>query len=444
MRTNDSRSKGFTLLELIVVLAGLGTLSSLAITNTMRLLVFNNIDEAKALLNSAAADCLQKSRIQDPDDIDEIDIEILSNKRLNAIGYKIDPDSDKCSYLQLLPTLEEDDIRFPIGFSVSDGRLSKIANPTSSDKASIASCENWAGVSCKQDESLKKLIGYKKEIAAKKVTCEANYKTWLDGGTSPYNYVRWDPNAETGCPSRPPKDGSESYKSDTCTPLGCRREVYGLDGEFVGFTHGDYIRALEAKYGKICTEWVAKKKSQKYTNDPIDAPIKKTPECGDREFWFFEGDDKGSADGINQAILKKAEDACIAQHEEKRKSGFKGEFGPLEGPGECGKKVWICNNSIMNESSYYTTKGCGKAKEACSCYYANDEPECLEHERSEYMTRKCGIRPDQGMRNGNCKRPGLGKPSNGYRGWLTSDRCSEWAQCMGYLYKGLGCQSPKF
>ena len=96
-------------------------------------------------------------------------------------------------------TLEEDDIRFPIGFSV-DGRLSKILNPTSSDKASIASCENWAGVGCKQDESLK-ANRLQKRDCGEKGHLRSQLQNWLDGGTSPYNYVRWDPNAETGCPS---------------------------------------------------------------------------------------------------------------------------------------------------------------------------------------------------------------------------------------------------
>ena len=33
----------------------------------------------------------------------------------------------------------------------------------------------------------------------------------------------------------------------------CNRVVFGLDGEFVGFTREDYDRALETKYGKACT-----------------------------------------------------------------------------------------------------------------------------------------------------------------------------------------------
>ena len=121
-------------------------------------------------------------------------------------------------------------LRYPIGFSVSEGFLSKFATPTSTDQASISSCQRWAGVNCKQDESLKNLIRWKKDIATSKAICEENYTKWLThNNTTPYKSERWNPNAEKGCPSRPPRDGSESYRTDpTCTPTGCNRDVYGL------------------------------------------------------------------------------------------------------------------------------------------------------------------------------------------------------------------------
>ena len=81
-------------------------------------------------------------------------------------------------------------------------------------------------VNCKQDESLKRLINWKKDIATNKIACEDEYTKWLTvDNTTPYKFQRWNPNAETGCPSRPARDGSETYQSDpTCTPNGCNRE----------------------------------------------------------------------------------------------------------------------------------------------------------------------------------------------------------------------------
>ena len=172
---------GFTILELIVVLAGLSILSSLAIPNVMRIFDFNNIDEVKALLNTAAADCLQKSRLESSNQ-DEIDTNILSDKKLSSIGYKIDPGAKNCSYLQLTPTNEKDELRFPIGFAITKGRVTKIATPTTSDEGSINSCENWAGENCKQDEQLKELVAYNKQIQDAKTKCENDYRlNFMDG-----------------------------------------------------------------------------------------------------------------------------------------------------------------------------------------------------------------------------------------------------------------------
>ena len=289
-----SAANGFTLIELIVVLAGLGILSSLALPNFTKLLDFNSIDEAKAILNSAAADCLQKTRLSDETAKEAIDQTIVSDKRLNTIGFTIDPDAKNCSYFQLKPSNSNDNLRFPIGFSVSsEGKLLKFANPTSTDSASINSCESWAGINCKQDESLKQLIAHKKAIANAKQTCGDLYANWLSDGTNPNKYQRWNTNADSGCPSRPPSDGSTAYKtSNICTTNGCNKTVYGLDGKFIGFEEANYDAALEEKYGKICTTKTQAKRDSSYTN-PSNASIT-IEECGPKKFWFFKGTDAGT------------------------------------------------------------------------------------------------------------------------------------------------------
>ena len=310
-----------------------------------------NIDEAKALLNTAAADCLQKSRFNSQDK-DTIDDSIISDERVNPIGFKIDKanGADKCSYFQLVPTDPNESIRFPIGFSVSSGNLSKFANPTSTDAGSMSSCRKWAGINCKQDECLKELVNWKVKITESKNKCEADYTSWLANGTTPTQFTRWNGNAESGCPEKAPSDCSTSYKSDpTCTTNGCNRIVYGLDGEFVGFYPEDYARALEEKYGQACKQWVDSKKLANYTNNPADQPSK-LKECGSQEFWFYEGIDQGSKEEFDKKICERNLET------EKSTDGARTVQG-------CGSQTYyFLNGEILETEKIYKEESCALEK----------------------------------------------------------------------------------
>ena len=350
----STSSGGFSLLELVATIAVLSTLTAISAVGfngrggIIGQIKFANIDEAKALLNSAAADCLQKSRLN-REDKDIIDESIISDQRIKSLGFSINKtdNADKCSYFQLIPTNENDDIRYPIGFSVSDGSLNKFATPSSSDQGSISSCERWAGLNCKQDEGLKQLIDWKNQIAVAKEACENEYSKWLnENNTQPLEFARWNPNADAGCPTKAPTDGSTSYQTDpSCTTNGCNRTVYGLDGEFVGFNREDYDRALETKYGKACTDWVNSKKLANYTNNPQDQP-QELKECGSQEFWFYEGVDVGSQEEFNKRI-------CSDNLEiEKRTSGKR----TVEG---CGSEIYyFCENQIKDSERDYKECSC--------------------------------------------------------------------------------------
>ena len=414
--------KGFSLIELVAAVTVLGILSSLAIPRIGDIISSTKIDEAKALLNSAAADCLQKSRLNDKNK-ETIDESIISNQRLSSIGFKIDKanNADKCSYFQLVPLNGDDNIRFPIGFSVTEGILSKFSNPTSTDKGSIKSCERWGGVNCRQDERLKKLVEWKNGIANAKKACETRYSKWLtERNTQPMQYTRWNPNANSGCPTRPPADGSTSYQTDpTCTPNGCNRVVYGLDGKFVGFAREDYDRALEAKYGKACTAWVANKKLANYTNNPQNKP-EELKECGSQKFWFYKGIDVGTQEEFNKRIcgdnletekltsgkravqgcgskiyyfcnnkIKESEKdykecSCDVEKFKKAESGINGSFTTKEkGATGCGS-FWICNKEIITDPNIYNNK-CNKPADKpkpiekpwiCSQPWGAGAPEC--------------------------------------------------------------------
>ena len=392
LETSEKSTDGFTILELLVVVGVLSILGGITVPKIGNIIESSKVDQAKALLNTAAADCLQKSRLNGTDK-DLIDDSIISEELVNQIGYEIDKanNGDKCSYFQLVPTNGNDNVRYPIGFSVLNGSLSKFATPTSTNGESINSCEGWAGTNCRQDESMKFLIEWRNQIQEMKTTCEANYRNWLTN-TQPLQFRRWNPNADSGCPDRPPKDGSTSYRADpNCTTAGCNRTVYGLDGEFVGFTREDYNRALEKKYGQACTEWVANKKNSNYTNQPANLPVK-LKECGTQEFWFYKGIDIGSKEEFdkricsdNLEIQKKVsgkrtvegcgneiyyfcdnqikpsekefkECSCDIEKYNKVEAGQNGAFTTTEtGAKGCGD-FWICDKNILDDQDSYDEK----------------------------------------------------------------------------------------
>ena len=387
------------MLEFIVVLAGLSILSSLAIPNISRIIGLNNIDEAKSLLNAAAADCLQSARLNPESSVQQINSSIISNKRLSNIGYQINSSAKDCSYLELLPTNPDATLRYPIGFSIARGKVTKFATPTSSDQGSIASCEGWAGENCKQDQAIEELIAYNKQISEAKRSCEVSYSDWMEAnGNGPIN--RWNPAADSKCPSRPPK-----VVNSTCTTNGCNRKVYALDGTVVGYTQEDYDRALESKYGRICTEKIEaiRRQSPPFTNskntpvkisecgtkefwfhkgkevaseeewkskmctDKIESNIntvgaKKLDFCGDRTYYFCGGKDQLSKDNYDACLASNAEAKCIADREKARTSGHKGKYGPFAGPQTCGETRWMCNGIMMETEEVYKQSSCGKTK----------------------------------------------------------------------------------
>ena len=82
-------NNGFTLTELIVVIAGLATLASFSIPNLFNSIKLNRIEEAKALMNSYASDCLSQFRISSnpAEFIEKATPDQLDNDRLSTLQY---------------------------------------------------------------------------------------------------------------------------------------------------------------------------------------------------------------------------------------------------------------------------------------------------------------------------------------------------------------------
>ena len=271
--TKKEKHKGFTLLELIVVLAGLGILSSLALEGIVKSIDYAKVDEAKTLLNTAAAECLQELRmateakkssvISRPlsgaeDETKKPLPDLLSADKLKRIGYEFNSNYNKCGDTLITAITQTDRAnRYPgLGFRITDkGVLIKYAKDEGSDTNSLS--QKWAGSNVSKGKELEEWQNHNALISAAKTKCIDEENAWLQK-KDPYNQGRydqaWDDKADSGCPSGPPKvDNAE------CTWDGCNETIYAYKGIIVssGKTEKakqDYFDYIELQKGKDCAQ----------------------------------------------------------------------------------------------------------------------------------------------------------------------------------------------
>ena len=426
----SNHSKGFSLLELAVVVAVISALSSMAIPGINRWIRSTKIDSAKSKLNSAAATCLQNIR-SGADPSEPIDSSTLSNDLLESDGYKISPDMNSCATLMVQAAKEDDADHFPMGFAISDGTLTKFAFPTTTD--SQQSCKAWAGSNCKESEELKKLIAHNKKVQEAKTSCNENFYAWLNG-TPPGDgkRFRWNPDADSDCKNVPPAN-----TGSTCTPSGCTLETWAFEGTIVAGEEG-YKQALERKYGKICSEKLEQKRQQKYTGGPVSilecgagkvmwfhdgvdtgseeemnrlicedkqaehlanntTGATTIPSCGTKTFYFCLGEDQKTEELMQQCISTNEEASCSNAINEALANGHVGEFIAKQGgPGVCSTVSWMCKGKQFSSKETFESSDCGAPS--------------------------CGDPPDQRCRDANFRNTRAGRRT-----------CFNWSKCMGFF-----------
>ena len=336
-KIKDKESSGFTLIELVVVVAALAALSTFVMGNVLTQLKLSRAEEAKALMNSYASDCLGKYRIStDPVKfVEEAKPDDLDNDKLLTLGYKIDGNKFKCSHTAITPSNDKEESLYALDFRISsEGKVLKTAIP-SNDSQFLNSCKGWAGKNCGLSEAQKAEFARQAALAKAKATCISAYQDWL-GGKNSGESVTWDKDKES-----------------------CTKSVFAFEGTPVA-SKAAMEDARDAKYGRACDDWRISKTANTTYVSPGGNSETKSPECGGIQYWFHTGVEYTNKADWTKRDNEAKKAACEANKANSENSHTgKYVYEPTPGPDPCGKVIWLCNGETYTTEADYKTTSCG-------------------------------------------------------------------------------------
>jgi len=364
----------FTLLELIVVLAGLGILASLAIPNFIRWLDEAKIDQAKALLNSAASECIQMYRENDEAGLLQKPT-ILTREPLPS-GYQFKEGADTCSYIEIEDPSDPESRLIDLGIQVYDPETEKIQvrkwsqfkNPDSEYACrSWGSCGEGAGVA-----DLKAKIQCKADFDAAKGAREKELNTW-----------KIDPQKNSGLYS--------AAAISVCNYSSPAISEWFFKGISLGASPEGETK-YKAEVTKACgIERTNAVETAKSKTEGLFQYNGSSPECSVTTYICSGVDVGSSKDSYDACKAAERRKTCEAAEERWISRGVNGEF---EEQG-CDVK-YLCNGQTSTSKSWF--------EDTCKSK-TPDTPDC-----GEPIATAC-------YRESNYK----------------NLACSNWARCMGYI-----------
>ncbi len=321
----SSNDKGFTLVEVIVVISIISILSALTLPSYFSGIKKNKFEEMKAILNEYASQCLEKYRLSE-DIENELPDTFLGNKKIIHTGYKFVANSN-CSNMAIKPINNDDESLFEFGFYVGSqtGRFLSYGKPNPSIQSALEMCYSWAGNNCNNSNSIAEFKN-NENLERSKNICITNFLNNRNSGIDG-ELISWDNNTNS-----------------------CSKVIYVVDGYI--YESEDEFDSKNAELS--CLKWLSNKENNKYTGKA------KFSDCGSNPFFFYNGTDVGSRVNMDYEILQNNIKICETAIERKRKSNFSGPFFFQGGnvPKGC-EKVWICNNIIYKTEDDFKNTSCG-------------------------------------------------------------------------------------
>jgi len=337
--------RAFTILELTVVVALLSLLTSLAIPPILKWVKRGQVDEAKAMLNSAITDCLQEYRInptawqnKEPDSL---------NRQLPG-SYQFSGEKKTCKEVAIEDKSSPKSLP-DLSFNINtEGKVSKIARVYDPDYENAAKTFGPTSLSpsaiainaCLEQRS----------------TCLQNLNAHIASGVDGLAPVR-----DWAGECRFPADPNASCSIPTWT---YRKVKYP--------SQATYDKAVNDALGETCRQERQKLITAAHTGEtPANVVALGCPIS-----WWYQGADLGSKAAYDEA-------KCLADREAARTNNYRGKYGPIIGPGRCGEVRWMCNGAMVDTELEYKNTSCGAGPPPCVepqkewyCPYRPEKPEC--------------------------------------------------------------------
>ena len=317
--------KGFSLVEIIVVLSIMSILSAITIPSFFSSMKRNRFEEMKAILNQYASECLEKYR-QNENIANIKPDSFQGNKKIKNIGYKF-KNNPNCEKLFVVPINKDDKSLFEFGFYIGSqtGNLLTYGLPSSKDQDALDMCYSWAGKNCNNNSAIVTLNNLE-NLEKKKKACFDNFLSNRSSGNNG-EFFTWD------------------EASNRCT-----KSIYIVDGYI--YESEDEFDSMNANLN--CLEWLSNKEKNKYTGQA------EFGSCGLNSYFFYNGIDVGSRVNMDYEIIQNKLKICETAIERKRNSNFSGPFFFQNGkvPKGC-DKVWICERTIYKSEEDFNKTTCG-------------------------------------------------------------------------------------
>ena len=182
-----AHTAGFSILELVVIVATITTLTAIATTSFRSIFSDLENDEVQGHLNSLAFECLETYSKQSRNREEMPAPTSVNNNLLKKNNYK-QMNGSSCKYFQIDPIDIRSKTHYSMGFGISNNKVTKFAIKDSSNSRDIVtSCEGWAGSgNCLSNgESYQGFFGHMETVRRKQAACDINLKSYIEKNPNP-------------------------------------------------------------------------------------------------------------------------------------------------------------------------------------------------------------------------------------------------------------------